>query len=76
MKKRKSCFIWLLCILLLVTALPAVDFTEDVYKRQAKNTSGKPLTFGKEFTPTGTTTDSKGYYITTGTVVYLSLIHI
>ena len=36
----------------------------------AKNTSGKPLTFGKEFTPTGTTTDSKGYYITTGTVVY------
>ena len=28
MKKRKSCFIWLLCILLLVTALPAVDFTD------------------------------------------------
>lgn len=28
MKKRKSCFIWLLCILLLVTALPSVDFTD------------------------------------------------
>lgn len=28
MKKRKSCFIWLLCILLLVTALPAVYFTD------------------------------------------------
>ena len=28
MKKRKSCFIWLLCILLLVTALSAVDFTD------------------------------------------------
>ena len=28
MKKRKSCFIWLLCILLLITALPVVDFTE------------------------------------------------
>ena len=28
MKKRKSCFIWLLCILLLITAMPVVDFTE------------------------------------------------
>ena len=28
MKKRKSCFIWLLCILLLGTALPAVNFTD------------------------------------------------
>ena len=28
MRKRKSCFIWLLCILLLVTVLPSVDFTD------------------------------------------------
>ena len=28
MKKRKSYFIWFLCIRLLVTVLPAVDFTE------------------------------------------------
>ena len=34
------------------------------------NTLGKPLTFGKGFTTTDITTDSKGYYTTRGTVVY------
>ena len=36
MKKRKSCFIWLLCILLLVTVLPSVDFT-DVQAASVRN---------------------------------------
>lgn len=45
MKKRKSCFIWLLCILLLVTALPAVDFT-DVQAASVSSTFTGWKTFG------------------------------
>ena len=45
MKERKSCFIWLLCILLLVTALPAVDFT-DVQAASVSSTFTGWKTFG------------------------------
>ena len=42
----------------------------DITALLSKNTSGKALTFGEGFTTTSTSTDSNGYYITTGTVVY------
>ena len=43
----------------------------DITALLSKTPSGKALTFDtNEFTTTGTTTDSKGYYTTTGTVVY------
>ena len=45
MKKRKSCFIWLLCILLLVTALPSVNFT-DVQAASVSSTFTGWKTFG------------------------------
>ena len=42
----------------------------DITALLSKNTSGKALTFGEGFTTTNTSTDSNGYYVTTGTVVY------
>ena len=42
----------------------------DITALLSKNTSGKALTFGEGFTTTSTSTDSNGYYVTTGTVVY------
>lgn len=44
--------------------------TFDLTSVLTHDTLGKPLTFGKEFTTTDTTTDSKGYYTAKGTVVY------
>ena len=49
MKKRKSCFIWLLCILLLVTALPAVDFTDVQAASISSTFTGWKTSAGKKY---------------------------
>lgn len=49
MKKRKSCFIWLLCILLLVTALPAVDFTDVQAASISSTFTGWKISAGKKY---------------------------
>ena len=49
MKKRKSCFIWLLCILFLVTALPAVDFTDVQAASVSSTFTGWKTSGGKKY---------------------------
>ena len=49
MKKRKSCFIWLLCLLLLVTVLPSVDFTDVQAASVSSTFTGWKTSAGKKY---------------------------